>query len=57
VETIPHHGVIFSIFFRSAKPASAAPLDRSRRYTRIPLILFLCTLPLVNPIVHGDGVG
>jgi hypothetical protein len=32
-------------------------MDRSRRYTRIPLILFLCTLPLVNPIVHGDGVG
>jgi hypothetical protein len=21
------------------------------------LIFFLCTLPLVNPIVHGDGVG
>jgi hypothetical protein len=34
-----------------------APVDRSRRYTRILLILFLCTLPLVNPIVHGDGVG
>ena len=33
------------------------PVDRSRRYTRILLILFLCTLPLVNPIVHGDGVG
>ena len=32
-------------------------MDRSRRYTRILLILFLCTLPLVNPIVHGDGVG
>jgi len=26
-------------------------------YTRILLILFLCTLALVNPIVHGDGVG
>jgi len=35
----------------------APPVDRSRRYTRILLILFLCTLPLVNPIVHGDGVG
>ena len=33
------------------------PADRSRRYPRILLILFLCTLPLVNPIVHGDGVG
>jgi len=32
-------------------------VDHSRRYTRILLILFLCTLPLVNPIVHGDGVG
>src|SRR5215472_5531225 len=32
-------------------------VDRSRRYTRILLILFLCKLPLVNPIVHGDGVG
>ena len=21
------------------------------------MILFLCTLTLVNPIVHGDGVG
>jgi hypothetical protein len=32
-------------------------VDRSRRYARILVILFLCTLPLVNPIVHGDGVG
>ena len=36
---------------------SPPPVDRSRRYTRILVILFLCTLPLVNPIVHGDGVG
>ena len=35
----------------------APPVDRSRRYTQILLIVFLCTLPLVNPIVHGDGVG
>ena len=35
----------------------AAPVDRSRRYARILVILFLCTLPPVNPIVHGDGVG
>ena len=34
-----------------------APVDRSRRYARILVILFLCTLPLVNPIVHGEGVG
>ena len=38
-------------------PGPPAPEDRSRRYTRILVILFLCTLPLVNPIVHGDGVG
>src|SRR6516225_11022457 len=35
----------------------APAVDRSRRYPRILLILFLCTLPLVNPIVHGNGVG
>lgn len=29
----------------------------SVRFTRILFILFLCSLPLVNPIVHGDGVG
>ena len=38
-------------------PPPAPAVDRSRRYSRILLILFLCTLPLVNPIVHGDGVG
>jgi len=26
-------------------------------FARILLIVFLCSLPLVNPIVHGDGVG
>ena len=40
-----------------ALPPAAPAVDRSRRYLRILLILFLCTLPLVNPIVHGDGVG
>lgn len=29
----------------------------SRRYPRILFFLFLCSLPLINPIVHGDGVG
>src|SRR6516165_1407269 len=38
-------------------PSLPPPVDRSRRYPRILLLLFLCTLPLVNPIVHGDGVG
>ena len=41
----------------NASPGLSPPVDRSRRYPRILLILFLCTLPLVNPIVHGDGVG
>src|SRR5215472_3411712 len=40
-----------------ALPPPAPAVDRSRRHTRILLILFTCTLPLVNPIVHGDGVG
>jgi hypothetical protein len=40
-----------------ALPPPAPAVDRSRRYTRILLIVFLCTLPLANPIVHGDGVG
>jgi hypothetical protein len=26
-------------------------------YAQILLVVFLCSLPLVNPIVHGDGVG
>jgi len=47
--------VLFNASPRLSPPAPA--VDRSRRYTRILLILFLCTLPLVNPIVHGDGVG
>jgi len=38
-----------------ALPPPAPAVDRSRRYTRILLILFLCTLPLVNPIVHCNG--
>ena len=29
----------------------------STRYPRILFILFFCSLPLINPIVHGDGVG
>ena len=37
----------------------SSPADKSvsTRYPRILFILFLCSLPLVNPIVHGDGVG
>jgi hypothetical protein len=36
---------------------SSADKSASRGYPRILFILFLCSLPLVNPIVHGDGVG
>lgn len=38
-------------------PRISAPGDAVRRFPRILLLLFLCSLPLVNPIVHGDGVG
>ncbi len=38
----------------AARPAGkSAPA----RYRRMLFLLFLCSLPLVNPIVHGDGVG
>jgi hypothetical protein len=31
--------------------------ERQFRFKRILLLLFLLSLPLINPIVHGDGVG
>jgi hypothetical protein len=31
--------------------------EQPRRFERVLLALFVLTLPLVNPIVHGDGVG
>ena len=36
---------------------SSADKSASTRYQRILFIVFLCSLPLINPIVHGDGVG
>ncbi len=36
---------------------SPAPLQRSRNSERLLLLLFLCSLPLLNPWVRGDGVG
>ena len=42
---------------RSGSTRSSADKNGSRRFPRILFILFLCSLPLVNPIVHGDGVG
>jgi len=31
--------------------------DRTRSYRKILLFFFLLSLPIANPIVHGDGVG
>lgn len=36
-------------------PASQGSV--SGPFTKYLLVVFLCSLPLVNPIVHGDGVG
>jgi hypothetical protein len=36
---------------------SPAPLHRSPNAERLLLLLFLCSLPLLNPWVRGDGVG
>ena len=33
------------------------PPERRVSFERILLLLFLLSLPLINPIVHGDGVG
>src|SRR5205807_5506870 len=42
---------------RSGSTSSSAEKNAPARYPRILFILFLCSLPMVNPIVHGDGVG
>src|SRR5215470_10000058 len=39
------------------RSAAAARINDAARFRKILLLLFLCSLPLVNPIVHGDGVG
>ena len=36
---------------------SPAPLPRSHKSERLLLILFLLSLPFLNPWVRGDGVG
>jgi hypothetical protein len=36
---------------------SPSPSTRSRRFERLLLLLFLFTLPFLNPWVRGDGVG
>ena len=38
-------------------PQSLGPAHLRSRYSRILLLLFFLTLPLVNPWVRGDGVG
>jgi hypothetical protein len=45
-----------------ASPSDTPPVAvKDRRFTwsyrRILIVLFLVTLPIINPIVHGDGVG
>ena len=42
---------------RSGSNSPSADKSLPKRYPRILFILFFCSLPLVNPIVHGDGVG
>ena len=42
---------------RSGSLRSSADKNAPTRYPRILFLLFLCSLPLINPIVHGDGVG
>src|SRR5438132_11434147 len=41
----------------SASANSSTGGGNSVRFVRTLLVLFLLSLPLVNPIVHGDGVG
>jgi hypothetical protein len=42
---------------RSGPTRTSADKSAPTRYRRILFLLFLCSLPLVNPIVHGDGIG
>src|SRR5258708_37144191 len=44
-----------SLSHASANFSAGAP--SSVKFVRILLVLFLLSLPLVNPLVHGDGVG
>jgi hypothetical protein len=47
-----------SILPSSPKRSASIPRKNdAARFRKILLILFLCSLPLVNPSVHGDGVG
>src|SRR6266480_1651315 len=39
------------------KGLSPSPLRRSRKAERLLVLLFLLSLPLLNPWIHGDGVG
>src|SRR5438132_11586923 len=41
----------------SASANSSTGGGNSVRFVRTLLVLFLLSLPLVNPIVHGDGLG
>ena len=39
------------------KGLSPSPLRRSRKAERLLVLLFLLSLPFLNPWVRGDGVG
>ena len=41
----------------SASVRPSADKSTPTQYRRILFLIFLCSLPLINPIVHGDGVG
>jgi len=43
--------------FVDQQDLSPAPFHRSPNAERLLLLLFLCSLPLLNPWVRGDGVG
>ena len=55
----PHGGTVTSAppLTQSSSEDSSARQRAPARHQRILFILFLCSLPLVNPTVHGDGVG
>jgi len=51
-------GEIFGGYsFVAQQDLSPAPLRRSRKAERLLVVLFLLSLPFLNPWVRGDGVG
>lgn len=50
-------GVSAGTSFMDQQNFSASPARLSRESERLLLLLFLCSLPFLNPWVRGDGVG